>query len=366
MKFTILQQDILPVMQTVSRSVGVRATLPVLENILIATENGRVKIAATNLEIGIIKSLPAEVSEDGEVTVPAKTLLELIAGLKQSKLEVEASETALTITSGKFTATVNGIPATEFPAIPISQDEQIRFKKEVLQSCSSILFAAATDEGRPILTGVLTQSKGSKVDFVATDGFRLAHSQINLPEEMDFKALIPKRTFEEILRILAEERVEDVGISMAEAQNQVVFNFGQTIVSSRLIEGQYPNWERIIPAQTVARAIVNKEDILKAIRLAAIFAKNEANIIVLKTAKDHFLLESSAKELGNQYNEVEAQLEGESLQIAFNAKFLIDALSATPASQVIMEFSGALTPTIIKPMGVEGLQYVVMPVRINN
>lgn len=366
MRFTILQQDLIPIIQTVSRSVGVRATLPVLENILIATENGKVKISATNLEIGIIKYVSAEVIEEGEITVPAKTFLELIAGLKQSKLEIESSQTALSVSSGKFKATINGIPATEFPVIPVSQTEQVRFKKEVLQSCASILFGAATDEGRPILTGVLTQSKGDKIDFVATDGFRLAHAQITLPEAIEFKALIPKRTFEEILRILSEEKVEDVGISMAESQNQVVFNFGQTVVSSRLIEGQYPNWEKIIPTQIVTRAVVNKEDLLKAIRLAAIFAKNEANIIVIKTEKDHFLLESSAKELGNQHNEVETQLEGEDLQIAFNAKFLIDALSAAPSTQVMMEFSGPLTPTLIKPMGVSGLQYVVMPVRINN
>lgn len=368
MKLSVLQQDLLPPLQAVSRSVGVRSTLPVLDNILLSAEGTKLKIAATNLEIGVIKYLSVEVEEEGEITVPAKTIVELISGLGQVKVKLEGDKgEILTVSSGKLKATINGISATEFPAIPLSTGKGIKFKKEILLSSSQVLFAAAVDEGRPILTGILTDVTAQKLDFVATDGFRLAHRQIKFPEgsEEKFKSLIPRKTFEEVLRIIGEEESEEVTISTSESQNQVIFTVGQTTLSSRLIEGQFPSWEKIIPTEIKARAILDKDQLLKAIKLAAIFAKNEANIVVLKTSKDKIVLESSAKELGSQENEVDGQVEGEELQIAFNAKFLIDAVSSAPATQLVMEFSGALSPTLIKPMGVEGLEYIVMPVRLS-
>lgn len=371
MKFSILQQDLLPALQAASRSVGVRSTLPVLDNILLSLEGDNLKIAATNLEIGIIKFVPVKGKTAGEITVPAKVLVELISGLGPSEVELETTGEVLTIASGKLKASVNGIAASEFPAIPLSDGKGISFAKEILQSCGQILFASAVDEGRPVLTGILTDAGENKVDFVATDGFRLAHRRVSLPnapagsprEAGGFKSLIPRRTFEEVLRVLAEEEADSVSISPSKNQNQIVFTAGKTTISSRLIEGTFPAWEKIIPTEIVGRALLDKEELLKALKLAAVFAKNEANIVVLTTQKDKLTLASSAKEVGSQENEVEAQVEGEGLRVAFNTKFLQDATSASPASQLMMEFSGALQPALIKPVGVEGLQYIVMPVR---
>lgn len=370
MKFTILQQDLWPSLQAVARSVGVRSTLPVLDNILLSVEDKRLKIAATNLEIGVIKYIPVSDGVEGEITVPAKTLLELVSGLGQSKVNLEADSSSLTIQSDSFKATINGIPASEFPAIPLSSSKGVSFTKDALLASSQILFAAAVDEGRPVLTGVLTSVKDSKLDFVATDGFRLAHRQINLTlseseQVQGFKSLIPKRTYEEVLKIISEQDVDEISIALSENQNQAVFTLGQTIVSSRLIEGQFPAWEKIIPTQTVGRAVLEKEVFLKAIKLAAVFAKNEANIIILTTKKEGLNLKSSAKQLGSQENEVEGSVEGEDLQIAFNTKFLLDAVSNIPTSQMVMEFSGPLSASIIKPVGEEGLEFIIMPVRLS-
>lgn len=366
MKFTVLQQDLLPSLVAVARSSGVHAQLPVLENILLSTEGNKLKIAATNLEIGVIKYLAVEVLEVGEVTVPAKTLVELVSGLKQTKVTFESTEALLTISADKFKATINGIAAAEFPVIPLSEGEGVVFKREILEQSGQILFAAAVDEGRPTLTGVLTESDGGKLDFVATDGFRLAHRQVQLADSKSkLKSIIPRRTFEEILRLLGEEEAEEVKIAIAQNQNQIIFDFGSCLLSSRLIEGSFPSWEKIIPAQAVARVMVDKEELLKAIKLAAVFAKNEANVVVIKTAAGKINLESSAKELGSQQNEIEGQVEGEELQVAFNAKFLQDAVSASPASQLTIEFSGALSPALVKPIGIEGLEYIIMPVRVN-
>ncbi len=370
MKFTVLQQDLLPPLQAVARSVGIKSTLPVLDNLLLSLEGKTLKIAATNLEIGVIKHIQVESSSPGEITVPAKTLVELVSGLGQDKVALESEGDVLSVQSGKFKATVNGIASSEFPSIPQSSEGEVGFPKQAILSSSQILFAAAVDEGRPVLTGVLTEVKGGKLDFVATDGFRLAHRRIELAlserERVEgFRSLIPKRTFEEVLRILAEEEVELVNIAMSPNQNQVIFSLGQTIVSSRLIEGQFPAWEKIIPAQIVVRALVGKEELLKAIKLAAIFSKNEANIVVLTAKKGILKLQSHAKELGSQENEIEGEIEGEELAIAFNTKFLLDAVLNCPSSQLSLEFSGPLSACLIKPVGVDGLEYIVMPVRLS-
>lgn len=366
MKFTILQQDLLPPLQAVSRSVGVRSTLPVLDNILLSVEGNKLKIAATNLEIGVIKFVSVTDGVDGQITVPAKTLVELISGLSQSQISLQSEGEILTIESAKLKAKINGISAAEFPAIPLAQGPGVNFPKEAFLTSSQILFAAAVDEGRPVLTGILTEIKGDKLDLVSTDGFRLAHRQVKLPKgQKEFKSLIPKRTFEEVLKIISETQVDSVDIASSENQNQVVFNLGQTIVSSRLIEGQFPSWEKIIPTQIVCRCLMDKDLLYKAIKLAAIFVRNEANIVILTTKEGKLSLTSSAKEIGSQENEVEGEIDGDELQIAFNTKFILDAISNIPSSQVMIEFSGNLSASLIKPIGIDGLEYIVMPVRLN-
>lgn len=367
MKFTILQQDLLPKLQSVSRSTGIRSNMPVLDNILISVEDRKLKLSATNLEIGVIKILNIEESEQGEITVPAKTIIEVISGLGQAEIKFESQGEILNITSGRFKATLNGIAATEFPSIPQSDGKGSSFSKEVFLSSSQILFACAVDEGRPQLTGLLTQIKGDILELVATDGFRLAHRKVKLEDNPadveDFKALIPKKTFEEVLKVLSEEEVDLVSVSIADKQNQIIFNLGNTTISSRLIEGSFPSWEKIMPEKFITRVILEKDDILRALKLASVIAKNEANIVNLTINKDQLTIKSVAKELGTQQNEIEGTIEGEEMEIAFNAKFLIDAISASPTTQVILEFSGPLSSTLIKPVGVEGLEYVVMPVR---
>lgn len=368
MKFSILQQDFLPILSSISRSVGIRSTLPVLGNILLQTEGGKLKIASTNLEIGVIKYVNAEVSEEGDITIPAKTIVDVIQSLGSVKIDFETQGEILNVLSGKFNASINGIGANEFPVIPLPEGKGISFKKEVFKSCSKILFASASDEGRPILTGILTQVSGGKLDFVATDGFRLAHNEVKIVDSSDFKCLIPKRTFEEVLRIVDEDGGEenaDIEIFTQTSQNQIIFKVGLAIISSRLIEGNFPSWEKIIPADFKVRAVVERAALISASKLASVFARNEANVVTFKVQKGLFIISSEAKELGSQTNEVEAQVEGEELEIAYNGRFLLDVLSAANTQQVIMEFSGPLSPTLVKPVGIEGLEYILMPVRLS-
>lgn len=371
MKAIILQQDLFPKLQSVARSVGVKVALPVLGNILIETENGRLKLSATNLELGVVKRVNAQIQEEGSITVPAKTFLEMINSLTNNELVLESSIEQLKVSSKKFTATINGISASEFPTIPLATEEGTLLDSKLLSSTlPKITFAAASDEGRPILTGILTEVKKGSLDLVATDGFRLAHKTVKLDGgEKSFKSLIPRRTFEEVVRLISEElgskEGEKVEISTSENQNQMIFKIGQTQLSSRLIEGQFPAWDKIVPQKFENRTIVDRLELLKAVKIASIFAKDNANIVKFETKKNSIKVVSEAKELGSQETEIDAQVEGSPITIAFNARYLLDALSAITKNQMVIEFSGNLSPALVKPIGEEGLEYVIMPIRLS-
>ena len=372
MKISILQQDLLPALQAVSRSVGVKVALPVLANVLLQCQKGKLTLSATNLEIGVIKQVNCKVQEEGEVTVPARTFLEIISALPAEEITLESNEAQLKVSTKSFNATLNGISATEFPAIPTSSENSILIPSQPLQhALEEITFAAAVDEGRPILTGILTQVKNNILELVATDGFRLAHKSVSIKTDgkSSLSCLIPRRTFEEVVRIISEdlkdEAEEKVEISTSENQNQMVFKLGQTIISSRLIEGQFPAWEKIIPTNFENRTVVDRAELLKAAKLATVFSRNEANIIKIQTLDSKLKISSEAKQLGSQETELEAQTAGEEISIAFNGKFLIDALSSCPTSQLSVEFSGNLSPALIKPIGEDGLEYVIMPIRLS-
>lgn len=371
MKIRILQQDLYPSLQSVSRSIGSKPTLPVLANILLQTEEGKLKLAATNLEIGVIKKINANIEEEGEVTVPAKTLLDIISSLSD-ELTLESVGEQLKIASKSFNASINGISANEFPTIPLSSENNILIDSKIISSSvSQISFAAASDEGRPVLTGILTQIGKDSLEMVATDGFRLAHKtgQIEMESSDQFKALIPKKTFEEVTRIISEElKTSDqdkISISTTENQNQIIFKIGNTEVSSRLIEGQFPSWEKIVPQKFENRTIVEKQDLLKAVKLASIFARDSANIVKLDVDNNLIKINSEAKELGAGESDLEAQTEGTHINIAFNSRYLIDALNSCPTTQISIEFSGNLSPALLKPIGETGLEYVVMPIRLS-
>lgn len=366
MNFSVQQSVLFPVLQSVSRSCGMRSQLPVLANVLISARSGELKISATNLEVGVVKSLPAEVGEEGEVTVPARTLVDIVANLNGQKLDFVASEDQLKISTSGFSSQMNGIAASEFPVIPLAGSNEVLIKAEILtQTLPEVSFSAAVDEGRPVLTGILTEIKDGKLQFVATDGYRLAHRTVPVEEKTSFKALIPRKTLEEVARLIAEDSAEEIKVSTSENQNQMIFEFGNTSLSSRLIDGQFPAWEKIIPAEYKATLTVDRQALLKAVKLSAVFAKNEANVIKFQVVDQKLVLASEAKELGSQTNEINAEVSGEEMTIAFNAKFVQDALSAAPTAQVMFELSGPLSAAAVKPIGEEGLQYIIMPVNLS-
>ena len=370
MQIKILQQDLVGPLQSVLRSVGVKANLPVLGNILFEAEGNKLKLSATNLEVGVIKFVNAEVVEGGAITIPAKTFSEVINSLSGLEVVLETEGESLKIKAGKFKADLNCIAASEFPAIPQSEAAGFSIPKEIFKdSIPQISFASAVDEGRPVLTGILTEIKDNKFEVVATDGFRLAHKTFSDEKlaGISFKALIPRRTLDELVRLINEEGEDfsEITVATTDNQNQVVFKMGNTILSSRLIEGNFPTWDKIIPSKFVSNAVINRDELIKGLKLASVFARSEANVIRIKVASSGLQLTSETRELGHQDAQVESQVEGEELEVAFNSRYLLDAVSACPGPDQKIYFSGNLSPTLIKPIKEEGVEYIVMPIRIS-
>ncbi len=370
MRIKILQQDLVGPLQSVSRSAGIKAALPVLSNILFEAENTSLKLSATNLEVGVIREIPAEVIEGGAITIPSKTLNEVISSLSGNQIELYTEGELLKIKSGKFNADLNGISASEFPAIPQATNSGFEIPKDIFkQAIPQVSFASAVDEGRPVLTGILTEIIDGKFEVVATDGFRLAHKSFSNEKlkGVNFKALIPRRTLDELVKLAGEEnQAEVIEVSVTDNLNQVVFKVGRTVLSSRLIEGNFPTWEKIIPSQFLVSALVEKEEFVKGLKLASVFARTEANVIKLNLKKGGIQITSETRELGHQDAVVEAEVTGEEMVVAFNFRYLIDAVSVCPGEKLKINFSGVLSPTLITPEGdLKGLEYIVMPIRIN-
>lgn len=368
MHLKILQQDLIGPLQSVTRSVGVKANLPVLSNILLQSKDSKLIISATNLEVGVIKVINATILEDGSITVPAKTLNEIVNSLSGLEIEFITESEILKIQAGKFKANLNCMSASEFPVIPIDQERTVHVPKEIFkETIPQISFATAVDEGRPVLTGVLTEIKENKLEVVATDGFRLAHKTYYQDElkDINFKALIPRKSLDELVRLINEEEAEVVNLSTTDNQNQVVFRIGSTILSSRLIEGNFPDWNKIIPKLFVSKTLLNKEELIKNLKLASVFARGEANVIRLIITNSMIKIISETKELGHQDAEISAEISGEDLEIAFNLRYLMDAVNACPGDQISIQFSGNLSPTLIKPTTEENLEYIVMPLKVN-
>lgn len=366
MKLSIPQPNLLQSLQTVSRSSGNRAALPVLSHVLLQTNQSKLQLSCTNLEIGVFRTVPAEIVEEGSVSLPVKMLLDVVASLPAVTINLESTNDQVKLTTASFTANFNGLSAEEFPDIPFDAKSSLTVSApEIAQALSQITFAAAVDEGRPVLTGILTQIKTNSIEFVATDGFRLAHQTLPLKNASPSTALIPRRTFEEIIRLLTEQKsLPELQIASSESQNQIIFTLDDTKLSSRLIEGNFPNWEKILPTTFVAHLTIEREVILQAVKLASIFAKDNANVIKFTISANKLMISSEAKQLGTQENILDCQTEGQDLEIAFNSRFVVEALIACPGDQVKLNFSGPLSPCQLTPVGQSGLEYVIMPIRL--
>jgi DNA polymerase-3 subunit beta len=364
-----MQENLARGLSVVSRAVSSRSTLPVLANVLLKTEDAGLKLTATNLEIGITYWVPGKIDEDGAITIPAKLLTDLVSSLPPGdkvELELTAGDT-LHVTAGRFQTHIKGIDADEFPAIQTAGDRPTtRIAQNVLKrALAETAFAAASDEARPILTGVLARFEGDVLTLAAADNYRIAVKSMPILDAVpETSVVIPARALTELSRVLSD--VDDpVEVVLAGGRNQVLVHLDGVDLVSRLIDGQFPNYQQVMPQSHATRAVLDREELLRAVRPAALIAHESANIVKLQVGGDGEtgITVSANAEVGDHVGQVEAQVEGDGTSIAFNARYLADVLTNVLADQFALELNGPLSPGVFKPIGDDRYVHVVMPVR---
>lgn len=372
MKVSVMQENLARGLQIVSRAVSSRSTLPVLANVLFRTEDAGLKLTATNLEIGITCWVPGKIDTDGAITVPARLITDLVNSLPSGdKVDLELQgATMLRIRSSLGETHIKGIDAEDFPAIPTAGDRPTsRIAQGVLRrALEETAFAAATDEARPILTGVLARFEGATVTLAAADNYRIAVKTVPLLDPVEDKSIVvPARSLTELSRVLADSDMP-VDIVLAPARNQILFHLESIDLVSRLIDGQFPNYQTVLPKGHATRAVMDRDDLLTAVKLAALIAGTSANIVKLQVGGAEGdagtgLTVTANAEVGDNEGRVEASVEGDGTTIAFNARYLTDVLQNVDAEQFALELNGPLSPGVFRPIGDDQYVHVVMPVR---
>lgn len=362
----ILQENLLKALSQTGRIVPQRPQLPVLQNILLATEEGRLKIIASNLETTEIVWAGAKVEKEGELCVPSRLLTELVASLSQDSVFLSSNETSLVVKSQGVTATIPGVSAKEFPAVPKAKEKTKSTipKAEICEKISKVSFAAATDEGRPLLTGVRIKKDNGGVVFAATDGYRLSVAKSAMKLGFDADLVVPGRALSEVVKVSSEDK-NGKEITLAQTEDgQLVFGVGDIEIHTRLIDGEYPNFEKIIPRTFTTRALIDKEKLTRAVKSAAVFARDNANIIRFHLDNQTLLVSAHTPQVGENNIELDAKIDGEGGEIAFNSRFLLDFLNNYVEDELLFEMTGSLNPGVFKPVKDESYLHIIMPVRV--
>jgi DNA polymerase-3 subunit beta len=374
-KLSCLQENLAKGISIVSRVVSTRAVLPVLSNILMATDEGRLKLAATDLSTSITCWIGAKVEEDGAITIPARLLSDFVSTLPPAQIQMElvTRTKSLHLKCAQFEADIHGIDAQDFPLIPTDvSDHKIEILPAALrQMIEQVTLAAApAEEGRLVLTGTLAEFHDSQLTMVAADGFRLSLRRAQLSEEVPepLDVIIPARALRELARVSVEEE-DPVQIIVTPNRNQVLFRLSNVEIISQLIEGKFPDYNQIIPSSYGTRVVVNTHDLMRAVRISVLFSRDVANIVRLEVIPGSELtpgrlrVESTA-EVGQNVGDLDASVEGEQMEIAFNGRYLIDMLNVIGTEQVVLEATNPSRPGILKPVGDDNLIYVIMPMHI--
>lgn len=375
-KLTCNQQELAKGLSTVSHAVSSRTTLPILSHILLKAEGNAIRLAATNLEIGITARVPATIQQEGTTTVPAKLFTDFVGTLSDGPVTLTMQEESQSLkVSGKPSqATVRGMDASEFPAIPTAGETEPAVElpaDELRTMIARTAFAAATDDARPVFTGVLARVQNGVLTFAAADSFRLAVARSEAGgEATPGDVLIPARTLTELAKVLPSDGETTVRMVVTANRNQVLFQAGDVNLVSNLIAGQFPNFEAILPKTAATRASLPTGEFRQAAKTAALFAQTNANIVRLKVESGEggavmpgaVTLLATADELGDATTTIDAAVDGNGLEIIFNVKYLTDVLSVIDGGDVALELNTPQQPGVVKPVGQDDKYvYVIMP-----
>ena len=375
MKVSCLQENLAKGLSFVSRAVASRSTLPVLGNVLIATDQGRLKLAATNLELAVTCWIGAKVDEDGATTLPARILGDFVNSMPPDRIEMDLNLKTQTmhLKCARDDANIKGIDAQEFPIIPsLGDGKKISLDPDVLREMiEQVTFAAATDESRPVLTGVAAKFEKDKVTFAAADGFRLSvrHATLSAPVDPPISVIIPAKALQEVARVSGDQE-DPIEIAVTENKSQVLFRLTNTEIVSQLIDGQFPDFTRIIPEACATRTTVTTFEFQNAVKAASVFARESMNTVRLLIAPANELgggkmtITATSAESGDNIGDIDATVNGEPVEIAFNARYLTDVLNILRAPQVVIETSSGSSPGVIKAVGRDDFTHVIMPMHV--
>ena len=368
MKFEVLQENLARALQTALRGVSSKPALPVLSNLLLATDQGRLKLVATDLERGVIVWTGAKISQEGELAVPARILAEFVGNLSPGSVTGSVDGSTLVLEGEGAQSRLNGVAASEFPAVfegnpkPLLELDPAEFAAAV----SEVVFAAAADESRPVLSGALLRLEGETLTLAGVDGFRLSERKLKLSEAVKEKIswVVPGKILAEVAR-LASGSQKPVALAHLPKQNLLVFRLPDVLISARLLEGEFPDYRRIIPETFSTKAVFAAEDFAQAVRLASVFARDFSNVVKLRIdpSTERVFVSAEATEIGTGEKSLPAEIEGESLEIAFNGKYLLDLLSNLKAERMSFASEGSLNPGVLQVAGRDDFIHVVMPVR---
>jgi len=368
MKIALLQENLLKAITAASRIVPTRTQLLILQSVLVHTQEGRIVVFGTSLDTGIVCWCDGKIEKEGGVCIPAKILVELVATLPPQTVVLEAGSGGLTVSCGGFSATIATSPAAEFPPPPtISKPVATKISTKTFSDLlRHVLFAAATDESRPILSGVRFVNTGDEATAVATDGYRLSRKRISLKLPGALDMVVPGRALSEAVR-LTNQTNQDADMSLAlTTDGQILFAVGDVEIYTRRIDGEYPPIEKIIPKNWTTRVTADRDALVQAVKSAAIFARDNANIVRLTVNKDGIVVSANAPSVGENKIDIESKVEGEGGEIAFNSRFLLEYFSAISGDQVVFEMTGSLNPGAFHLVGDDSFLHIIMPVRVQS
>jgi DNA polymerase-3 subunit beta len=375
MKVSCLQENLAKGLSIISRAVASRSTLPVLGNVLIATDQGRLKLAATNLELAVTCWIGAKVDEDGATTVPARVLSDFVNSLPPERIDMELNVRTQTLhlKCARYDANIKGIDATEFPIIPsIGDGKRISLEPDTLREMiEQVTFSAATDESRPVLTGVVAKFEKDKVTFAAADGFRLSVRTATLsnPVDQPVNVIIPAKALQEVARVSGDQE-DPIEMAVTENKSQVLFKLTNIEIVSQLIDGVFPDVTRIIPESHATRTVVNTAELHNAVKASSVFAREAMNTVRLQIAPANDMgggkltVTATSAESGDNVGDIDATIDGAPIEIAFNARYLADVLNVLHVPQVAIETTSSASPGVFKAVGREDFTHVIMPMHI--
>jgi DNA polymerase-3 subunit beta len=372
MKFIVEQNELLGGLQIVHRAISNRSTLPILSGIYLSCEQNLLRLRATDLEIGVECTIPVQSEITGATVLPARYFVEIIKKLPNLPITIEkTSEGIVKINYGSSEVQLNAFNPEEFPELPqVEGLHTITVNADLfINAIKQVSIAASHDTSRPIFTGILLEvGTDNLLKLVATDTHRLAYREIFLSNASisDFSCIVPSRALGEIGKIFWSD---DNLIEISFAENQVLFKVDSTILVSRLIEGQFPNYNQVIPNSFTSRVRILTKNLLSSAERASLLArdefKNRSNVIKLNISGNNLTITSQSEEVGNLHEEIPIYLEGESAEIAFNARYLIDVLKVVDQEEINLDLTGSLSPGIIRPAEDKHVLFLVLPIRIN-